>query len=108
MIRDNLAETVVGHEQKLAAGLTYAQIVGSAALEDDLRALGANELADGPAVELARAISPSPAQIDEAALACASVIPPAGIVELVSFIALLQLLHRLSAFFTTETLSSGV
>jgi len=103
MIRDNLAETVIGREEKLAAGLAYAQVVGSASLERDLRALGADELADTPVLALARAISPSPAQIDEAALAAAKTIPPAGIVELVSLIALLQLLNRLSSFFTPQT-----
>lgn len=99
MIRDTLAETVVGRDEKLAAGLIYAQEVGSTRLQADLLALGARELPDSPALALARAISPSPARVDDAVLASSRAIPPAGIVEVVSFIALLQLLHRLSSFF---------
>ena len=99
MIRDTLAETVVGRDEKLAAGLIYAQEVQSARLEADLRALGAKELPESPVLTLARAISPSPARVDDAVLESSRAIPPAGVVEVVSFIALLQLLHRLSSLF---------
>ena len=99
MIRDTLGDTVVGRHEKLAAGLIYAHEVGSTHLQADLVALGAHELPDSPVLALARAISPSPAQVDDAVLGSSRAIPPAGIVEVVSFIALLQLLHRLSSFF---------
>jgi alkylhydroperoxidase family enzyme len=103
MIRDTLSETVIGRDQKLAAGLIYAQVVQSDGLEAELRALGAQELPDSPVLALARAISPSPAQVDDEAVESARAIAPAGIVELVSFIGLLQLMHRLSSFFGPAT-----
>lgn len=99
MIRDTLAESVVGRAEKLAAGLIYVRAVGNIALDAELRALGAQELADSPAQALARAISPSPAAVDESVVESSRAIPPAGIVEVVSFIALLQLLHRLGSFY---------
>jgi alkylhydroperoxidase family enzyme len=100
MIRENLGETMIGRDEKLAAGLIYAQLVRSGGLEAELRALGAKEAPESPVLALARAISPSPAQVDDAVLESSRAIPPAGIVELVSFIALLQLLERLSSFYT--------
>ena len=107
MIKDNLSEgeSVVGLQHKLAAGLIYAQTVGNPSLAQELRALGAGELPDSPTQALARAISSSPAAVDEGALESARAIPPAGIVELVSFIAVLQMLHRLSSFYPTTLLA---
>jgi alkylhydroperoxidase family enzyme len=99
MIRENLGESVIGRAEKLAAGLIYARTVQSPALEAELRALGAGEVPDSPVLTLARAIAPSPAEIDRAVVESSRVIPPAGIIELVSFIAVLQLLHRLASFF---------
>ena len=52
--------------------------------------LAAWPLPDSPAQILARTISPSPAVVDH---------PLAGIVELVAFVSLLQMLHRLSSFY---------
>lgn len=101
MIKDNLGESVIGLDEKLAAGLIYAQTVGDPALADELRTLGARELPDSPTQALARAISSSPAAVDQRVLASARAIAPAGIVELVSFVAVLQLLHRLSSFYPT-------
>ena len=101
MIRDALSETVIGRDEKLAAGLIFAREMGSEALDAELRALGARELPDAPVLALARAISPSPALVDDAVVEAARPIPPAGIVELVSFIALLQLLHRLGSFYAS-------
>jgi hypothetical protein len=100
MIRDNFdAEaSVLGRDAKLATGLVYADVVGSPALADALRATGAKAPVDSPLVRLARAIAPSPARVDEAALADARTLPPAGIVELVSFVSVLQMLHRLSIY----------
>jgi hypothetical protein len=98
MIRENLSETVVGHAEKLAAGLIYARTVQDDGLCAELYTLGARKLPDSPLQSLARAISPSPAQVDRALLESLRSIPSAGIVEVVSFIALLQMLYRLSSF----------
>jgi alkylhydroperoxidase family enzyme len=99
MIRDNLGESVIGRDEKLSAGLIYAGTVGSEPLAEDLRALGAKELPDSPAQVLARAISPSPAGVDQSVLESSRGLRPAAIVELVTFVAVLQMLHRLSVFF---------
>jgi hypothetical protein len=99
MIKDNLGESVIGRESKLAAGLIYARTVGNASLAEELRALGARELPDSPVQTLARAISPSPAAVDQGVVESSRAIPPAGIVELVAFVSLLQMLHRLSSFY---------
>jgi hypothetical protein len=101
MIKENFGgESVIGQDQKLAAGLIYAECVGNSALAEEMRAMGAAPLTeDSPVQKLARAISPSPATVDDAVTAEARAIPPAGIVELVSFVALLQLLHRLSCYY---------
>lgn len=107
MIRDNLTETVVGRDEKLAAGLIYATAVESDGLEAGLRAIGAKQLPDSPVLELARAVAPSPAQVDDAVVESARAIPAAGVIEVVSFVALLQLLHRLSSFFAAVEQTAG-
>ena len=99
MIRENLSETIVGRSEKLAAGLVYARTVGDDGLCAELHSLGGREAGDSPLKSLARAISPSPAEVNLALLESSRAIPPAGVVELVSFIALLQMLHRLGSFF---------
>ncbi len=99
MIRENFTESVVGRENKLAAGLVYATTVENPSLAEELRALGATEGTDSPTQILARAISPSPAAVDASVLESCRAVAPAGIVEIVSFISLLQLLHRLSSFY---------
>lgn len=99
MIKDNLGESAIGRDEKLAAGLIYARTVDDPSLAEELRALGARERPDSPTLVLARAISPSPAVVDESVLESSRTIPPAGIVELVTFIAVLQMLHRLSTFY---------
>ena len=100
MIKDNLGESVIGLDNKLAAGLIYAETIGNPALAEELRALGARELPESPTQTLARAISSSPAAVDQSVLESSRGISPEGIVELVTFIALLQMLHRLSSFYT--------
>ena len=102
MIRDNLGESVIGRENKLAAGLIYAHTIGNPSLAEELRALGARELPDSPTQILARAISPSPAAVDQSVLESSRAIPPAGIVELVTFLSVLQMLHRLSSFYPKQ------
>jgi hypothetical protein len=99
MIRDNLGDCIIGRDHKLAAGLVYAATVENRELAEDLRALGAKELRDSPTQILARAIAPSPAAVDAAVVDSCRAIPPAGIVEMVSFVAVLQMLHRLSSFY---------
>lgn len=101
MIKDNFSEneSVIGRENKLAAGLIYARTVGNPSLAEELRSLGARELPDSPTQLLARAISPSPAAVDQDVIESSRAIPPAGIVELVAFVSLLQMLHRLSSFY---------
>jgi hypothetical protein len=102
MIKDNLSESVVGLDDKLGAGLIYADTVGNPSLARDLHVLGARELSNSPTQTLVRAISPSPAAVDQSVLESSRAIPPAGIVELVSFVSVLQMLHRLSSFYPTN------
>ncbi|OGT83723.1 MAG: hypothetical protein A3H91_11545 [Gammaproteobacteria bacterium RIFCSPLOWO2_02_FULL_61_13] len=102
MIKDNLGESIIGRDNKLAAGLIFARTVGNPGLEGELRVLGAKELPDSPIQILARAISPSPATVDRSVVESSRVISPAGIIELVAFISVLQMLHRLSSFYPKE------
>ncbi len=99
MIRDNLGDSVIGRDRKLSAGLVYAEAVGASAVAADLRTLGARPLPDSPIETLARAITPSPTAVDAAVVETSRAIPAAGIVETVTFIALLQMLHRLHGFY---------
>jgi Carboxymuconolactone decarboxylase family len=103
MIEENLSrsESVIGLDDKLAAGLTYAHTVGNPSLVQELRALNARELPDSPTQTLARAISSSPAAVDQGVLESSRALPPAGIVELVTFVSVLQMLHRLSSYYPT-------
>jgi len=54
MIKENLGESVIGLDDKLAAGLIYAHTVGNPSLVQELHALGARELPDSPTQTLAR------------------------------------------------------
>lgn len=101
MIRDNFHDTIVGRAEKLAAGLIFADVAGNASLAAQLRTAGAAPIADSPVQQLARAIAPSPAAVDDATLTVARALPPAGIVEVVTFVALLQLLHRLETYYAS-------
>lgn len=112
MLRENLSaqSTVVGLDTKIRCGLVFAEVVGDEALAADLRVLaGAHGVDPGQkradprlsaALLLARAASPSPAEIDAHVVsACRdSGLPPAAIVELVTWLAVLQMLHRLACF----------
>jgi alkylhydroperoxidase family enzyme len=128
MLRENLdpATTVIGLEVKVLAGAIFAEVIADDALAADIRALatryGLTEThmtearrfakdhdATPPgrdpkqraALLLARAASPSPAEIDTGIVtACgeAGLSAPA-IVELVSWISVLQMLHRLSSYY---------
>jgi hypothetical protein len=98
MLRDNL----VDRGDKLAAGLIYAEHVGSKPLLADLEALGAKPIADSPLNPLARALAPSPTMVDSAVVEATRNVPSAAIIETVAFVSLLQLLHRLYGFFTSR------
>ncbi len=133
MLRESLdpASSVLGLQAKILAGAIFAIVVEDQALMSDVRALAASasvstqeldaamEFARSPGSPLAgsqrlqaiwslsRAASPSPARIDkEVVQACAaSGLPAAAIVELVSWLAVLQLLHRLHAYFPNRSTS---
>jgi hypothetical protein len=112
MLRENLSaeNTVIGLDTKIRCGLVFAEVVADEALAADVRELAGAHGVDPdrtsadprlPAAPLlARAASPSPAEIDtDVVSACRdSGLAPAAIVELVTWLAVLQMLHRLSCF----------
>jgi hypothetical protein len=100
MVRDNFCDSVVGRAEKLSAGLIYAETVRNDSLAQLLRTAGATRVAESSVQALARAVSPSPAAVDEGVLAACRDLAPAAIVEVVTFIALLQLLHRLESYYS--------
>jgi alkylhydroperoxidase family enzyme len=115
------ADTHVGLRVKVLAGIIFATVVSDAPLEATVRALGpkagvtaaemdaAAAYADGKAgngsavaseqllLRLALAVSPSPAAVDATVVSAVrdAGVPSAGVVELVTWIAVLQMLHRL-------------
>lgn len=113
MLRENLSaeSTVIGLDTKIRCGLVFAEVVADEALAADVRMLARAHGVDPDqtsadprlpaALLLARAASPSPAEIDAHVVgACRdSGLPPAAIVELVTWLAVLQMLHRLSCFY---------
>jgi alkylhydroperoxidase family enzyme len=99
MLRDNFCDSVVGREEKLSAGLIYTEAVRNDSLAQQLRAAGATRVAESSVQALARAVSPSPAAVDEGVVTACRELSPAAIVEVVTFIALLQLLHRLESYY---------
>jgi hypothetical protein len=99
MIKDTLGDGVLDRADKLAAGAVYASAVGDTALGDELRALGAKEQPDSPILRLARAIAPSPPEVDAGVLESSRALPSAAIIEVVAFVALLQMLHRIGGFY---------
>jgi len=109
MLRENLdpATSVVGIETKLRVAAVYAAAVDGAALTEDIQTLARHAGVDLDAAEaetaataLARAASPSPARIDAATIAACEQadLSGAAIVEVVAWLAVLQLLHRLSCW----------
>jgi alkylhydroperoxidase family enzyme len=99
MIKENFTEGGIDRDEKLAAGLTYARTVGNPSLAEELGTLGATDLPDSPVQTLARAISPSPAMVDDHVIESSRSMAPAEIVELVAFISVLQLLQRLNSYY---------
>lgn len=100
MIRDNFTRSVVGKEEKLAAGVVYAETVQNDSLARQLRKAGARPVDDSTVQRLARAIAPSPAQVDDAIVESSRALQPAQIIEVVTFVALMQLLHRLETYYS--------
>jgi hypothetical protein len=101
MLRDNLdaSTSVIGVPRKLAAGVVFAQTVGDSSLAAQLLQVGSIE--PDPRVEaLARAIAPSPAEVDDAVVERCRELAPAAIVEIVTFVSVMQCVHRLEAFYS--------
>lgn len=132
VLRDNLdpASSELGIATKLLAGAVFAQVVDDERLAADVRALGARAgvsvarlddaaafaagddarlPADDPVasavLRLARAGSSSPAQVDATVVAACrdSGMSPSAIVELVTWVAVLQLLRRLTCYVLPRT-----
>jgi alkylhydroperoxidase family enzyme len=125
MLRDNLdpSTTAIGLPTKCLAGAIYATIAGDRALLEDLKKLarnngvseeridGAVAFASGGNVELdpeartvlllARAASPSPAEVGDEIVESCRTLSTAAIVELVTWISVLQMLHRLSGWYAS-------
>ncbi len=92
--------SVVGLATKHAVGRVYAETVGNAALAAELDKLRPGSgTPDATALALARAVSPSPARVDDAVVEQSRALAPAAIVELVTFVSVLQMLHRLGAYY---------
>jgi alkylhydroperoxidase family enzyme len=124
MVRENLnpGSTVIGLDTKILAGVVFAEVVADETLAGDVRAMAgkhavtdvqidaAARFARGEgdanpklraALTLSRAASPSPARIDADVVATcreAGLSAPA-IVELVCWLSVLQMLHRLGCFY---------
>ena len=131
MLRENLDPdtTVIGLDVKVLAGAIFAEVVADRALAADVQALAVrngvavshldearrfawDRIGEPPssdpkaraALLLARAAAPSPAEIDAdnvAACRDAGLSAPA-IVELVSWLSVLQMLHRLSSYYVPD------
>ena len=129
MLQQNLdpASSVVGIDLKVLVGAIFAEIVGDERLADDIRALArhadidsvklrdaiayaqgddakplAGSRAESAALALARAASCSPARTDASIVdACAeSGLSPAAVVEIITWLSVLQMLHRLTCYLT--------
>lgn len=129
MLQQNLdpASSVVGVECKVLAGAIFAEIVGDERLADDIGALArhagidsealgdtiayarsdgrsspAGSRTESASLALARAASYSPARVDAATVhACQEGgLSPAAIVEIITWLSVLQMLHRLSCYLT--------
>jgi alkylhydroperoxidase family enzyme len=109
MVRDNFdaATSVIGLPLKARIGMVYAEVVGDAPLAGEVAHLSrrhSSYLDDAPAraaLQLARAASSSPAQIDGGIVeACREArLGAAATIEIVAWLGVLQMLHRLSAFY---------
>jgi len=129
MVQQNLdpASSVVGIDLKVLVGAIFAEIVGDERVAGDIRALArhagidSDQLRDATAyargddkaptagshiasasLALALAASYSPARIDASTLeACReSGLSPAAVVEIITWLSVLQMLHRLTCYIT--------
>ena len=130
MLRENLdpVSTVIGLDSKVLAGVVFAEVVADQELADGVRAMAGKHavpdlqmdaaarfarregdavLPDGnsklrAALTLSRAASPSPARIDAGVVATCREggLSAPAIVELISWLSVLQMLHRLSWFYS--------
>jgi alkylhydroperoxidase family enzyme len=110
MLRANLdaATSAIGLALKVRLGRVFAEAIGNTVLAGEMDALAqrhrgfVDDARAQAALRLTRAASPSPAQIDAATVEVCreSGLGAAAIVEIVVWLALLQMLHRLSAFFS--------
>jgi alkylhydroperoxidase family enzyme len=111
MLRDNFDEatSVIGLSLKARLGCVYAEVVGDTTLAGEVEKLSrrcphyVDDARAQAAVALARAASSSPSQIDTGVVeACrAGRLGAAAIIEIVVWLSVLQMLHRLSAFYRT-------
>jgi alkylhydroperoxidase family enzyme len=129
MLRENLnpVSTIIGLDIKILAGVVFAEVVADEALAGDVRAMaGKHAVTDvqmdaaarfarregdaalphgnpklRAALTLSRAASPSPARIDADVVATCREggLSAPAIVELVCWLSVLQMLHRLSCFY---------
>jgi alkylhydroperoxidase family enzyme len=112
MVRDNFDEatSVVGLSLKARLGCVYAEAVGGTTLAGAMERLSqrrphdANDARTRAALALTRAASSSPSQIDAGVVeACrAAPLAAAGIIEIVVWLSVLQMLHRLSEFYGAD------
>jgi alkylhydroperoxidase family enzyme len=111
MLRDNLdaATSVIGLPLKCQLGRVYAEVVGDAALDAEIEKLSQRHpaLIEVPraqaALGLAHAASFSPARIEPNVVeACRETgLGAVAIIEIIVWLSVLQMLHRLSAFYRT-------
>lgn len=128
LLRENLdpATTVLGLQRKVLAGAIFATVVDDETLAADMRMLAAHHglspdalaeavryAAERPdtvpgtdpttraALQVTLAASPSPAAIDASTVELARALEPAAVVELVTWLAVLQMLHRLASYHAT-------
>jgi hypothetical protein len=129
MLRDNGAtsRSHIGLDVKHRAGLVYATVVEDDGLAQEARILasraGAGDLdaiarfaaepldfdddeavegaeaSHGPAMVLAKAASYTPARVSPRVVAGSRALPAEGVVELVAWLSVLQLLHRVASFY---------
>lgn len=131
-LRENLNSdtTVLSLETKALAGVIFATVIEDAPLAEEIRIVGlkhglsapqldnatrfatdsamqapANDKTQQAALLLARAASPSPAEITAAVVdECRQAkLSSAAIVELITWLSVLQMLHRLSSYFVEDS-----
>jgi hypothetical protein len=100
MLRDNLdaGASVISIPRKLAAAIAFTRVVGNPELEAELGRLGPVEK-DAAVDALAQAIATSPARVDAVVVDRCRGLPPVAIVEVVTFVSLMQLVHRLETYY---------